>query len=107
MPNEIFYECWPTLNSLRVFRKSPLTGKESFLFLRITEEQLVAWAEGRAGNVQDAFPHLSADEREFLMTGYTADDWKAIFGEPEEPTVMITDEMRGFDVIDPHFEQNS
>jgi hypothetical protein len=28
----------------------------------------------------NVFPNLNADEREFLMTGYTPDDWDAMLG---------------------------
>lgn len=34
--------------------------------------------------IQDAFPTLAADEREFLMSGITKEEWESIFGkEPE------------------------
>lgn len=33
--------------------------------------------------VQDAFPGLTAEEREFLMTGMTPEEWAEIFGEEE------------------------
>jgi hypothetical protein len=33
--------------------------------------------------VQDAFKFLGADEREFLMTGITPDEWNKIFENPE------------------------
>ncbi|WP_396189902.1 hypothetical protein [Flavobacterium sp.] len=29
--------------------------------------------------MQDAFPHLSADDREFIMTGITAEEWNELF----------------------------
>jgi hypothetical protein len=38
--------------------------------------------------VQDAFPHLSADEREFLMSGATPAEWADVFadnGDEEDP----------------------
>lgn len=31
--------------------------------------------------IQDAFDNLSSDEREFLITGITPEEWKALFGE--------------------------
>jgi len=34
--------------------------------------------------VQVAFPHMSADEREMLMTGTHPECWAAIFGEGED-----------------------
>jgi hypothetical protein len=38
----------------------------------------------RAGaHVQDAFPFLNDEEREFLLSGITPAEWKATFGEDE------------------------
>jgi hypothetical protein len=34
--------------------------------------------------IQDAFPHLSADEREFLLNGTTPEMWNEIFKGGEE-----------------------
>lgn len=43
------------------------------------EEGWHRWIE--MGNmVQDAFPFLSSDEREFLMTGTTPAEWDRMFG---------------------------
>ena len=53
---------------------------------RLTVEQLevrlAMWRKGM--NIQDAFPMLNADEREFLMTGITPEEWDDLFGEEEE-----------------------
>jgi hypothetical protein len=39
----------------------------------------------RAGeHIQDAFPFLKAEEREFLISGITPAEWKATFGEEPE-----------------------
>jgi hypothetical protein len=35
------------------------------------------WVDGAL--IQDALPYLTADEREFLMTGITPDQWKKMF----------------------------
>lgn len=44
------------------------------------KEGWVQWqAEGRV--IQDAFPFLSADEREFILTGMTPDMWDRMVGE--------------------------
>lgn len=40
-----------------------------------------AWESGVL--IQDAFPMLSADQREFLLTGITPDEWNAMFGDEE------------------------
>ena len=34
--------------------------------------------------LQDAFPNLSIDDREFLKTGYSPEGWNQIFGEENE-----------------------
>lgn len=62
---------------MKVTRKSPRTGKETTLDLPITEGQLERWQNGEL--IQNVFPHLDADQREFLMTGFTAEDWAAMF----------------------------
>ena len=40
------------------------------------------WADGAL--IQDAFPWLMPDEREFIKTGITPEEWNNIFGEDEE-----------------------
>jgi hypothetical protein len=34
--------------------------------------------------IQDAFPTLTADEREFILTGITSEEWDEIFPEEDE-----------------------
>ena len=41
--------------------------------LDITYEQLKRWQDGEL--IQNVFPDLNVDEREFLMTGITSDEW--------------------------------
>jgi hypothetical protein len=63
-------------------RVSPVTGQTNQWDLDITVEQLDDWDNGTP--IQDAMPHLSANEREFLITGCTPDDWDHIFRGPME-----------------------
>jgi hypothetical protein len=63
---------------LRVTRRSPRTGQHNTLDLPVTLEQIEAW-RSRRKLVQEAMPHLTPDQREFLMTGYTAEDWAILF----------------------------
>ena len=63
---------------MMITRTSMFTGVERTLDLPITEEQLSAWKDGTL--IQDAMPKLSADEREFIMTGVTAEEWDNEFG---------------------------
>jgi len=62
-----------------ITRKSLISGNINTMSLPITEEQYNAWEQGTL--VQDAMPHLSPDEREFVMTGITPEEWADNFGE--------------------------
>lgn len=55
-----------------------LTRQYNEMDLDVTEEQLASHAGGEL--VQNVFPHLSAEEREFLITGMTPAEQKEIFG---------------------------
>jgi hypothetical protein len=52
------------------------------LDLPVTEAQLDAWASGEL--IQNAFPDLSPDDREFLKTGITAEEWEQLYKEDVE-----------------------
>lgn len=67
-------------NVIRVTQVSPRTGQANTMDLRISEQQLSDWLVG-GELIQNVMPHLTPDEREFLLTGYTAEDWNAIFPE--------------------------
>jgi len=62
-----------------ITRKSLISGNINTMSLPITEEQYNAWEQGTL--VQDAMPHLSPDEREFVMSGITPEEWAETFGE--------------------------
>lgn len=64
-----------------VTRKSPFTGKEHTLDIPVTQEQLDVWQSGEL--IQVAMPDVSAEHREFLMTGITPTEWNETFGEEE------------------------
>ena len=64
---------------VEVTRKSPLTGIYNKMYLDITPEQVAEWNDPRRTKlIQDIFPNLNDDEREFIMTGYTVADWNAM-----------------------------
>ena len=60
-------------------RESPLSGNKNTLDIPVTLAQIAAWKGGEL--IQRAMPNLSADEREFIKTGITAEEWKNEFGE--------------------------
>lgn len=49
--------------------------------ITVTEEQLQRWRAGEL--IQNVMPNLSADDREFVMTGITAEEWDQAFGEDD------------------------
>jgi vacuolar-type H+-ATPase subunit I/STV1 len=63
---------------IEVIRISPLTGNINKMYLDITQEQIQEWNKPAQERrlIQDIFPNLNDDEREFIMTGYTPADWK-------------------------------
>ena len=63
-------------------RLSPISGKINVMDLDVTKDQFVAWEKGAL--IQDAFPNLTPDEREFIKTGVTRDEWDAMFGDGGE-----------------------
>lgn len=58
---------------------SPFTGKINEMDLPVTENQIRLWQEGVFA--QHAFPNLTPDEREFIMTGITPKEWDEAFSE--------------------------
>lgn len=67
-----------------ITKRSEATGVEHTRDIDITEYQYHEYTMGRLGYVQEAFPELSADDREFLVTGVTAEEWDELFGDIEE-----------------------
>jgi len=60
-------------------RKSMVSGKVHAMDLDVTQDQIAAWNSGMY--IQDAMPQLNDEEREFMMTGITPEEWDATFGE--------------------------
>lgn len=63
---------------MKITRVSILSGKSTTMDLPVTEEQLSRYEQGEF--IQKAFPHLSADQREFIKTGITPDEWRDRLG---------------------------
>jgi hypothetical protein len=65
-----------------VIRRSTLTGELHAAKLDITPAQLDDWNNGMA--IQQAMPDLNREEREFLITGITDQEWLEAFGPAPE-----------------------
>ena len=66
---------------MNVTKTSVHSGITRTLDLDVTFEEIAAWQAGEL--IQVAMPRLNADEREFIKTGITAEEWEEIFP-PEE-----------------------
>ena len=64
---------------MQIVRTSTLSGNTSAMEIAVSQDQLDAWLNGAL--IQNAMPNLNADEREFIMTGITPNEWDAMFGE--------------------------
>jgi hypothetical protein len=64
-----------------VTRVSPFSGKSHTMEIDIDPRGFSRWKAGEM--IQVAMPELTADEREFLMTGITPEEWAETFGEEE------------------------
>jgi hypothetical protein len=78
-------------DTIFVTRHSMLTNKiHTISFGGVRFEEMADWMESRMKRipgtpmVQEAFPHLSKEDREFLMTGITAEEWLAVFPPEKE-----------------------
>jgi hypothetical protein len=67
---------------MKIVRISELSNEMHAMNLDVTEEQLQNYDKGM--HIQNAFPNLNSDEREFIMTGITPKEWTDAFGEEEE-----------------------
>ena len=64
-----------------ITRTSIMTGITHAKEIPVTPHQLSNWLAGQL--IQRAMPNISADDREFLITGITPEEFAQAF--PEEP----------------------
>lgn len=64
-----------------ITKKSQLSGQENTMELDVTPEQMQRFERRRETGeyVQTIFPHLSAPEREFILSGITPEEWDEVF----------------------------
>jgi hypothetical protein len=65
-----------------VTKKSLVSGNTSTMDIDVTDDQLARIETGRE-LIQNIVPDLSTDEREFLKSGITPQEWDGMFGEDE------------------------
>jgi hypothetical protein len=63
---------------MNITRKSQVSGIERTMDIPVTQEQLDNYyINGEL--LQNAFPNLSPDDREFIKTGITSEEWNELF----------------------------
>ena len=78
-------------NLVRVTKTSILSGLAHSMDLPVRQGQIDRWLGGEL--IQDVMPHLSLDQREFLMSGITPDEWDEAFGTANSaPSHLIRDD---------------
>jgi len=65
---------------VRVHKQSCITGNHNSMVLPTRQGELEHWEESMA-LVQDVFPHFTPDQREFLISGCTPEEWNKLFSE--------------------------
>ena len=66
---------------MKITKRCIFTRTTNTLDLPITEEQYRRWKNGEL--IQNVMPHLSPDEREFLISGILPGTWNDVMGTEE------------------------
>jgi len=72
-------------NNMKITKVSQLTGIEHTMEIDVDQYQMIR-IENRFHTkelIQDIVPNLPMEDREFLMTGITNEEWIRMFGEIE------------------------
>jgi hypothetical protein len=73
---------------MNVTRMSMLDGTINSMEIDVTQAQLDAY-ELSDLLLQDAFPDLPAEEREFIKTGITPESWEYVLWTPEQVDALF------------------
>ena len=67
---------------MEITKECRITGATNTMDIPVTQDQLDDWTNGML--IQEAMPNLTAEHREFIMTGTTPEVWTKNFSEVEE-----------------------
>ena len=62
-----------------IYKKSTISGKINGMMIPVSKNQINRWENGEL--IQDVMPDLTKDEREFMISGITQEEWYGLFGE--------------------------
>lgn len=65
-----------------ITRKSLISGRITTMDLPITDDQIAEFDRGAL--IQDAFPNLTPNQREFILSGITPEEWDATFADNDD-----------------------
>lgn len=68
--------------NMLITRKSQQSGIERTIDIPVTQEQLEAFEGGML--IQRAMPNLTPNQREFILTGITQEEWDEMFPEDDD-----------------------
>lgn len=87
------------LEEVTIVTRCPFCGKAQFI--AVNEADYWDWQDGELA--QNAFPYLSADQREAIISGICPDCWESMFGgyndeedEEEEPQDSLDEVLTQF-----------
>jgi len=63
---------------MKITRTSRISAETNVMEIDVTLEQIAEWEGGML--IQDAMPNITSDEREFIMTGITPQEWDSMMG---------------------------
>jgi hypothetical protein len=67
---------------MKVTRKSQFSGITRTKELDITSEEALLYNSGET-NIQHCFPNVSSNDREFILTGITPEEWEEMMKDDE------------------------
>ena len=67
---------------MKITRLSPVSLVENVMNIDVTSAQISAWRSG--SHIQDVMGNLTDNEREFMISGCTPEDWKFLFGDENQ-----------------------
>lgn len=61
-----------------IYKKSTISGKINGMMIPVSKNQIKRWENGEL--IQDVMPDLTKEEREFMISGITQEEWYGLFG---------------------------
>lgn len=68
---------------MRITRKSVISGIERTRDIPVNPEDYIAWQKYDL-SIQDAMPYLSDDDKAFILTGITPQEWNDAFAKADQ-----------------------